>query len=248
MLGRTHMAVGALGAATAAPLLLHEPSHMLTPLRSVIGGTHSIESLVAVILAGAVGGLLPDMDQKDAQASRRVERIGQLASIIIIFGALFVLHLWHSPIAWAVAVLAYFGAISHAEWMRKLSMLLLAGGSFVFGVTHQRWMTSMIFAAVWFVAATFTPHRTFTHSIIGTAVTFGALVFINNQLHAPFLLDAIMIGYVLHILADAIAGGVPLLWPYKRRQGVRLVRTGDWRDHIIGSLSTILMLVVTFVR
>lgn len=244
MLGRTHMAVGALGAAVAAPILLHASTASIKH----IGNLHTVESLIAVILAGAVGGLLPDMDQKDAKASRKVERIGELACIVIIVGILAVFHLWVQPVAWVIGLFAYGSAIHHAEWMRKLSLLILAAGALYIAMKYSVWSTSMFFAMAWLIGATFTSHRTFTHSILGTGVALGAFIGLGTNLDAMFLIKAVMLGYILHLVADAIAGGIPWLWPYRKRQGLRLVKTGDWLDLIIGSGSIVLTVIVAFVR
>lgn len=45
------------------------------------------------------------------------------------------------------------------------------------------------------------------------------------------------IGYAGHILGDFVTkDGIPLFWPIKKRQGLKLFRTGSWVESIIGFL------------
>ncbi|MHB1629784.1 MAG: metal-dependent hydrolase, partial [Bacilli bacterium] len=56
-----------------------------------------------------------------------------------------------------------------------------------------------------------------------------------------------VIGYVLHLIADFVSGGVPLFYPLgKKRLGFRLVRTGGWTDHAVGAGATCVALATLF--
>lgn len=246
MLGRTHMAIGALGAALAVPILLHDANAHSMLVHSGRGVLTSVEQITAGIVAGALGGILPDLDQKDALMSRRVERVGQAATLIALLALLLTLHLWVQPVAWLAALILYLAVISHAEWMRKASLLLLAFGTVCWGTSHRSWLEVAVLAAIWMAMTAFSAHRTFTHSLIGLGLAGVALMQAGAHIHLPWLAETAVLGYVLHLAADAIAGGIPLLWPYKARQGLKLVKTGGFRDHLIGGACALLVLVVVF--
>ncbi|MCF8567029.1 metal-dependent hydrolase [Alicyclobacillus tolerans] len=246
MLGRTHMAVGALGAALIVPLWLHETNAHTMMTHAGYGALTLVEQITAGIVAGALGGILPDLDQKDALMTRRIERVGKVATLLAILGLLGALHLWDSPAALGVSLVTLLAVTSHAEWMRKSSLLLLAAGVLGWGLTHRSWFEVAVLMAVWLSVTAFSPHRTFTHSLIGLAMAGVILVQVGIRTHLPWLADAAGLGYFLHLVADAIAGGIPLVWPYSKRQGMRWVRTGSVMDHWIGGLCTVLMVAVLF--
>lgn len=247
MLGRTHMMIGALGAAIAVPIWLHDPNAHAMLLHTGRNTLTSVKSIAAGIVAGALGGILPDLDQKDALMSRRVERIGQLMTLLAIVGLLVALHLWMSPVALIIALVALLAVVGHTEWMRKASLIFLAVGALGWGTTHQSWLEISLIITIWLVVTTFSSHRTFTHSLVGTAIAGIAMIQLGSHLHLPWLADTALLGYVLHLVADAIAGGIPILWPYKKRQGIHLVRTGGILDRFLGGLCTLAILAVLLV-
>ncbi len=103
---------------------------------------------------------------------------------------------------------------------------------------HISW-SSDIWLTVWILGAMYTPHRTFTHSLLGI-VTFGiAVISILAKYHLMIVADGLILGYALHMAADSIAGGVPLLWPWAKRQGIRLVQTSSIIDHLIGGIAAL---------
>ncbi|HXX79898.1 MAG TPA: metal-dependent hydrolase, partial [Ktedonobacteraceae bacterium] len=99
-------------------------------------------------------------------------------------------------------------------------------------------------------------HRTIFHSILGLAL--GLLLALGIQQlvsilmaqrgfifpaqfidKTHFVLVAVLLGCILHIAADGLTeGGVPLLWPYRKRFGFPpnphwRFRTGDWPEYVI---------------
>jgi len=244
MLGRTHMSIGALGAALTVPVLLHDANAhvMLTQT-----GLAPAEHLIVGLLAGALGGMLPDLDQKDSLMSRRVERVGQVITFVMFIALFILMHLWTSPVAVVMGLFTLFAVLSKAEWMRKASLLLIAAGLVTVGLTHKSWLEMAILAALWFAVTTFSAHRTFTHSLVGLGIAGAVLVQLGVRLHASWLTETALLGYALHLVADTVAGGIPFLWPYTKRQGVALVKTGGMVDHLIGGVCTLLALVAVFV-
>lgn len=56
-----------------------------------------------------------------------------------------------------------------------------------------------------------------------------------------------LLGYVLHIVADSVSGGVPIFYPLSRKRlGIRLVHTGSWADHGMGAVAMLLALGALF--
>ena len=99
-------------------------------------------------------------------------------------------------------------------------------------------------------------HRTIFHSLLG--LLLGSLLAIGLEWLVVFLLAqrgfifpaqfvvkthlvfvAVLFGCIMHIVADGLTeGGVPLLWPYRKRFGFPpnphwRFRTGDWPEYLI---------------
>jgi inner membrane protein len=99
-------------------------------------------------------------------------------------------------------------------------------------------------------------HRTIFHSLLGLAL--GLLLALGIQQliiillaqrgfifpaqiidKTHFVFVAVLLGCILHIAADGLTeGGVPLLWPYRKRFGFPpnphwRFRTGDWPEYVI---------------
>ncbi len=67
-------------------------------------------------------------------------------------------------------------------------------------------------------------HRGVTHSLVALAVCLAGLLLLGRDAVAA----PVIVGYMSHLLCDSITiGGVPLLWPWRRPFGLRLVRTGS---------------------
>ena len=60
-------------------------------------------------------------------------------------------------------------------------------------------------------------HRGLTHSLLaGGIVTFGLGWYLQTGHVVPWMV-AFFLGYISHLIGDWMTGGVPLLWPSKRR-------------------------------
>lgn len=78
----------------------------------------------------------------------------------------------------------------------------------------------------------FSKHRTFTHSLLGLILfSWGVYVLLNNSGH---LFLYFILGYVLHLIADSFTfQGIQLLFPFKPRQAIGIVKTGGIMDNIL---------------
>jgi inner membrane protein len=104
-------------------------------------------------------------------------------------------------------------------------------------------------------------HRTYSHWFIPYAVLFlislvgmGKEIFILmklNFLYFPsqervilfFIVSAISLGCLLHILEDAVSGKVPLWHPTKRTFGIRLIRTRSFMEYVFVFVVVLLIIV-----
>ncbi|NSW83912.1 MAG: metal-dependent hydrolase [Syntrophothermus sp.] len=90
-------------------------------------------------------------------------------------------------------------------------------------IKHQPALIGL--AAVFLAAALTSRHRTFTHSLLGLAVSAGLVWAVLPKLAASFAL-----GYALHLAADMVSGRVTLLWPNPIKIGTCLAPTGGMVD------------------
>jgi inner membrane protein len=104
-------------------------------------------------------------------------------------------------------------------------------------------------------------HRTYSHWFIPYVVLFlislvgmGKEIFILmklNFLYFPsqervilfFIVSAISLGCLLHILEDAVSGKVPLWHPTKRTFGIRLIRTRSFMEYVFVFVVVLLVIV-----
>lgn len=242
MLGRTHMAIGSLGAAITAPIILHSQWETLRQLGNghLMTAPHTIIAEATIVAAAVTGSIIPDLDQADSLMAHKVERIGQVVIIGILIALVIMMHLQNSVTAWAFVLLFGLLAGARGNLPRILGLAVLSAGLIFLGVHKDIPLAGSILLTIWALGAMFTVHRTFTHSIPGLLI-FGAGVVITLQsihgMHLWMASDGLIIGYILHLAADAPAGGIPLLWPWNARQGVSIIKTGGVWDHMIGGLA-----------
>lgn len=85
-------------------------------------------------------------------------------------------------------------------------------------------------------------HRGLSHSllaVVGLGLLWEKLrldaVLAASAMPSAGLLLPLLTGYLSHVLADALTpAGVPLLWPWRRRFGAPLVRTGGVVEWLLG--------------
>jgi len=91
----------------------------------------------------------------------------------------------------------------------------------------------------------FLGHRTLSHSILGVYIFYNLLGFILPMILNPgyiypqIVFDAIMIGYISHLVADSLTReGIPLFFPLKISVGIPPVKflrikTGSWVENLV---------------
>ncbi|PJN91808.1 metal-dependent hydrolase [Bacillus sp. mrc49] len=186
MNGTAHMALGATVGYLTANSLQTDPTTTLF--------------LVGI---GGVSGLMPDMDI-DGKLSNRItfshkfiRTLAQTIGILmIIYSALegFETEKW-------IGAGAGIGIIIISSFITQRHMLTLSGlGVLGIGMSLQEnWLWLL---GLYMILASFTPHRSYTHSIAGI-VFFGIIAF---QFEAAIGVDGIfttcLFGYISHLIAD----------------------------------------------
>ncbi|WP_067935180.1 metal-dependent hydrolase [Alicyclobacillus kakegawensis] len=167
MLGRTHMAIGAVASVAVAPFIVHAPWDALRNFAQgrewqAASGALVVQALLVV--TAVVGSLLPDLDQRNSLAARKVERVGQVVAFVLMAALLFLMH-WQTHWAlWALAIVVSFALGANSNIARRIG-LGITGAGLLFLAVH-----GAILLTVWILDAMFTEHRTFTHSLLGTAL------------------------------------------------------------------------------
>jgi membrane-bound metal-dependent hydrolase YbcI (DUF457 family) len=241
MLGRTHIAIGVTAAAAIAPIALS--THWVT-LRGLTNGhlaliPHTVVAEATLVVGAVVGSLMPDLEERNSLMSHKVERIGQLVITATLIALVILLHLQTSIGAWAFVTVFSLLSGARSNMSRMVGLAVLGAGLLFASITGYLPLAGGILLAAWIAGAMFTPHRTFTHSLLGIAMLATGTAIALTHFHIGIVAYGIIIGYAFHMIADAVAGGVPLLWPWPQRQGVRLVQTGSAWDHMIGGLAAL---------
>ncbi|MFD1674007.1 metal-dependent hydrolase, partial [Alicyclobacillus fodiniaquatilis] len=224
MLGKTHMAIGAVGAALVSPIVLQtkwvDISHFFQGNWSHI--PHTLGAEAVLVSAAVAGSLMPDLDQADSTMARKVERLGQ----VIMFGLLalltFLMHVQTHWYVWLGALFISWVLGERSDIARMIGLCVIAVGILFWGIQHETHLLGTIFIGVWVLFAMLTGHRTFTHSALGWALLTAGLHMSFGQMHPyPQMwkngVIGVSVGYGLHLIADAFAGGVPIAWPIKKR-------------------------------
>ncbi|KRF64289.1 hydrolase [Bacillus sp. Soil768D1] len=199
MNGTAHMALGAAVGFLTANTLQTDPTTTLF--------------LVGV---GGVSGLMPDMDI-DGKLSNRItfshKFIRTLAQTIGILMIIYSVLEGSETEKW-VGVGAGIGIIIISTFITQRHMLTLTGLGVLGGglSLQENWLWLL---GIYIILASFTPHRSYTHSIVGI-VFFGVIA---NQFESSLGIEGIfttcILGYISHLIADM------KFLPFNRR-GVKL--------------------------
>jgi len=203
MMGTTHALSGAAAFLVAAPQVFPDAG----PAEIAAG---------AAIAAGFA--LLPDVDHPAATITNRLPLGGLVARVV---GAVSGGHRQgtHSLLAAGMlAALAFGLPAALPDDRAPYALAVLAYFGAVFGVgTLARAVGNRLRSVT-------------TH---GVALVVAAAV-ATEHLPATTVAVAAVGGYVMHLLGDALtSGGVPFLWPSKRRFGLALLTTGSATETVL---------------
>ncbi|WP_124726962.1 metal-dependent hydrolase [Staphylospora marina] len=98
----------------------------------------------------------------------------------------------------------------------------------------------VLLAGVFAAGVAYVPHRSVTHSLLATAYVTWTVYLIS-----PSLAKAAAVGYLSHLLADALTrAGVPFFWPWMKKfnfSGIGIqIKSGGSEDKLIGNIAGIL--------
>ncbi|QJC29784.1 metal-dependent hydrolase [Enterobacteriaceae endosymbiont of Plateumaris sericea] len=86
-------------------------------------------------------------------------------------------------------------------------------------------------------------HRGFTHSLLSLIIIISYLFFFNLNFIPIDVKIGFIIGYFSHILSDMLTPyGVPLLWPYKKKFKLPIIKNNFFREEIFCYLLLIISL------
>lgn len=89
--------------------------------------------------------------------------------------------------------------------------------------------TGLILFLILIVFSKFSPHRSFTHSLLGIFLYSISMFLIYSSLVPVFIFN-----YGLHLLADFFADkGIELFYPYKKRVGISLLNTNSISEYVL---------------
>ncbi|KAB7668891.1 metal-dependent hydrolase [Bacillus sp. B1-b2] len=186
MKGTSHAAIGAATGFVAANYVQGTPS----------------ETVFLVVL-GSISGLIPDLDI-DGKLRGKItlsHKMIQLSAQLI--GCMMIIYSFMEK----TAVDTWYGAgaglliIIIASYIKQKHMLTITGiATLVGGISiEERWL---ILLGVYVVVASFTSHRSYTHSLLGV-LFFGMIASdLETSLGIHGIFIACIGGYISHLIAD----------------------------------------------
>lgn len=168
----------------------------------------AIESVLLCTLVGGVSALVPDLDTNGAASNgvtiskKRLQLLMRLLAI-----PLFVMITYQfiqtgvQSVNWIIAIVALLllvvpQFISQRRLLTITGVLFIAFGIFVY------WSIGIILAGCYIMIASFLPHRSYTHSLLGLAFFACILHYLLQQWPMNGVFLAAMAGYASHLVAD----------------------------------------------
>ena len=91
-------------------------------------------------------------------------------------------------------------------------------------------------------------HRGMTHSVLAVVGMAALMIAVTNLpalSGARWAILPLCVGYLSHLLGDGLTkGGIPLLWPSKRRYSLNLFHTNSWKETVLVGALTLGLLTV----
>ncbi|WP_309475278.1 metal-dependent hydrolase [Bacillus sp. 03113] len=184
----------------------------------VVANTYhaDLASTLLLVGIGGVAGLIPDIDINGKLANRITLSHKVFRSIAQFIGCLMIIYSFIQGVGtekWLGMGIGV-GMIILSSFLTQRRMLSVTGvGVLVGGLSlHENWL---LLLGVYIIIASFLPHRSYTHSIIGI-LFFGVIA---SELQASLQVNGVfttcVTGYMSHIMADM------KIFPFNKR-GVKL--------------------------
>ncbi|WP_226037969.1 metal-dependent hydrolase [Aquibacillus saliphilus] len=200
MNGTTHAAIGATSGFIVANTFQANPS----------------TTILLVGLAG-ISGLIPDLDidgklrDKITLSHKVIQKTAQLIGILLVF---YSFYEGGTPKENWVSIGIGLGIIVGSSFIRQKHMLTMTGIGVLTGgfYIQEQWL---LLFGIYILIASFLPHRSYTHSIVGV-IFFGIIASkFELALGIDGVFYACLIGYVSHLIGDL------KLLPFNKR-GIKL--------------------------
>ncbi|MEH7115377.1 metal-dependent hydrolase [Neobacillus niacini] len=152
---------------------------------------------------GAVSGLMPDLDidgklrGKITLSHKLIRMAAQLIGILMIFYSFYEGSATEKWLGLGIGL----GIMVISGFIKQKHMLTITGIGVVMGgfSLSEMWL---ILLGVYIVAASFAPHRSYTHSILGV-IFFGVIAWkLEGSLGMDGVFYASVSGYISHLVAD----------------------------------------------
>ncbi|PLS17388.1 metal-dependent hydrolase [Bacillus sp. M6-12] len=199
MNGSAHLAIGAGSGYIVANAVQSDPA-----------------STGLLIIIGAVTGLMPDIDIDGKLSNKITFSHKVIRSIAQVIGLLMMVYSYFSGDGaekW-LGIGAGIGIIAISMYITQRRMLTVTGiGVLAGGLSlEENWL---LLLAIFIIIASFVPHRSYTHSIIGI-IFFGVIsAQFQDAVGVNGVFSACMAGYISHLAADL------RILPFNKR-GVKL--------------------------
>jgi inner membrane protein len=143
-------------------------------------------------------------------------------------------------------------AVTRGEFTPTQLGFIMTGlviGSLLPDIDHPQSLISQQIPLVGKVISRLTRHRGLFHSILGVVILFGLSAWLSILIAGGltslgiqqadtatrYISAGLMIGYILHIVADMLTiSGVKLFYPWKRNIRIPLFKTGGFREWVLG--------------
>ena len=176
---------------------------------------NTVSSLLITVGASTLGALLPDVDLKDSTTDKLFDRLMTSLITIIIMGL----------------SINYFFNINIYNKIKEYSNI-------------YNYLISIILFIVMSYLGSKTPHRSFTHSILGLFLyTIILLYSFNTNVIVPYF-----ISHLSHIILDLFnMKGISLFYPLKYRISLKLCESSGTINKLLFTSSSILIIIVLII-
>ncbi|HLR02222.1 MAG TPA: metal-dependent hydrolase [Virgibacillus sp.] len=182
------------------------------------------ETTIALVGIGGFSGLVPDLDiggklrSKLTKPHASIRHTAQLIGLLLMVYSFLIKNDTHPYFGMGIgAVIFVLASMFKQKHMLMITGIgVLAGGYFL----EENWV---LLFGTYILMASLTPHRSYTHSLIGL-VFFGI---IGYQFEQSLVMEGVfytcLLGYVSHLVADSKLvpfnkRGVPLFLPFTKTE------------------------------
>ena len=173
---------------------------------------------VILAIAGGVTALVPDLDTGGKLANKITIPHGFIRAILTILGLLIIAYSWFTgpdTDQW-LGILIGTSVLVIGQKITKKIMLILTGVTLGFAgvLLGKLWV---ILAATYIIIASFLPHRSYTHSLIGLLYFSYIAYLFSKDININGIFITSILGYSSHLVADM------RIIPFNKR-GIKLLR------------------------